>query len=161
MPITRDIVATYRGPGRVVRRILGMGAGETYALTLVMVGCVVVFIAQWPKFARESYLSGEDIYISLYGAFIAMMFMMPLVLYALAGVSHVVARLIGGTGSGYASRVALFWAFLAASPMMLLNGLVAGFIGAGPQMTVTGGLWLLVFLWFWLMGLREAQWGKS
>lgn len=160
MPLTRDIMATYRGPGRVVRRLLGMGARETYALTVVMAGCIVVFIAQWPKFSRESYLSGEDIYIPLYGAFIAMIFMMPLVLYVLAAVSHVIVKMLGGQGSAFASRLVLFWAFLAASPLMLLHGLVAGFIGEGTQMTLTGGLWVGVFLWFWLAGLREVQWGK-
>lgn len=160
MPLTRDIIATYRRPGRVVRRLLDMGTRESYALTIVMAGCVVVFISQWPKFSRESFLSGENIYIPLYGAFIAMMFMMPLVLYALAGMSHVIVRLLGGKGSAYASRLALFWAFLAASPLMLLNGLVAGFIGEGPQLSAVGGLWLLVFMWFWLSGLREAQWGS-
>jgi len=46
---------------------------------------------------------------------------------------------------------------LAASPLVLLHGLVAGFIGPGPGLQGVGLIWLVVFLWFWLSGLRQAQ----
>ncbi|MER3352422.1 MAG: hypothetical protein RLQ73_00450, partial [Hoeflea sp. D1-CHI-28] len=61
----------------------------------------------------------------------------------------------------YGSRLALFWAFLAASPLLLLYGLVAGFIGPGAGLTGVGVGWVAVFLWFWLSNLREAEWGMS
>ncbi|MBC7180364.1 MAG: YIP1 family protein [Roseovarius sp.] len=56
---------------------------------------------------------------------------------------------------------ALFWAFLAASPLILLHGLVAGFVGPGPGLQAVGLLWLLVFLWFWVSGLIEAEWSGA
>jgi hypothetical protein len=50
---------------------------------------------------------------------------------------------------------------LAASPLMLLWGLVAGFIGEGIEMTLTGSLWFVIFAWFWIAGLRQAGWGET
>jgi hypothetical protein len=158
MPVTRDIVATYRGPRRVVRRLLGMGVREDRALVMLVAACVVVFVAQWPRLAREAHLGGQDLNPLLGGALMAWIFIAPLLLYALAFLSHGVARLIGGRGTAYGARLALFWAFLAASPLMLLHGLVAGFIGPGPGLQGVGLIWCGVFLWFWISGLREAEW---
>ena len=58
-------------------------------------------------------------------------------------------------------RSPLFWALLASSPLMLLHGLVAGFIGPGIQLQSVGLVWLAVFLWFWIRGLIAAEGGQS
>lgn len=158
MPVTTDIVATYRGPRRVVRRLLGMGLREDRALAILIAGCAVVFVAQWPRLAREAHLTGQELNPLLGGALLAWIFLAPLMLYALALLSHGLARLVGGRGTAYGARLALFWAFLAASPLILLHGLVAGFIGPGPGLQAVGVIWLAVFGWFWTAGLREAEW---
>jgi hypothetical protein len=160
MPVARDIVATYRGPRRVVRRLLDMGLREDRALAILIAGCAVVFIAQWPRLAREAHLTGQELNPLLGGALLAWIFIAPLMLYALALLSHGIARLVGGQGSAYGARLALFWALLAASPLILLHGLVAGFIGPGPGLQGVGLIWCGVFLWFWLSGLREAEWSR-
>ena len=161
MPVTSDIAATYRGPGRVLRRLLGMGTREDRALVILMAGCVVVFIAQWPRLAREAHLTGQDLYPLLGGTLMAWLFIAPLVFYALAFVSYGLLRALGGRLSGFDARLALFWAFLAASPLILLHGLVAGFIGPGLELKLIGALWLAVFLWFWIAGMRAAGWGDA
>lgn len=161
MPVTRDIAATYRGPRRVMRRLLDMGPREDRALALLMASCVVVFIAQWPRLAREAHLSGEDLYPLLGGTLMAWLFIAPLLLYGIAFVSHLVLRAMGAHGSGFAARLSLFWAFLAASPLILLHGLVAGFIGPGAALNLVGVLWCGIFLWFWISNMREAGWGQE
>ena len=161
MPVASDIVATYRGPRRVMRRLLDMGTREDRALAILMAGCLVVFVGQWPRLAREAHLTDQDLNPMLGGALMAWVFIAPLLLYALATVSHLVARILGGQGSGFGARMALFWAFLAASPLILLHGLTAGFVGPGIELQVVGALWLAIFLWFWTMNLREAEWGKT
>lgn len=157
MAITQDIVATYRGPGKVLRRLLDRGQREDRALAILMAGCLVVFVSQWPVLARRAHLEQTELNPLLGGSLLAWLFIAPLVLYALAALSHVVARALGGQGSQYGARLALFWALLAASPLMLLNGLVGGFIGPGPALTLVGFVWFVLFLWFWLAGLREAE----
>ncbi|WP_435312231.1 YIP1 family protein [Primorskyibacter sedentarius] len=157
MAVTQDIVATYRGPGRVMRRLLSMGQREDRALALVMAGCAVIFVAQLPRLAREAHLTGQELNPLLGGSLLAWVFIAPLMLYALAAASHLVARLIGGRGDWYGARLALFWAILASSPLMLLNGLVAGFLGTGPALSFVGLLWLGVFCWFWARSLWVAE----
>ncbi len=160
MPVTRDIAATYRGPGKVIDRLLSMGAREDRALAIAMAACLVVFVGQWPRLAREAHLTGQELNPMLGGALMGWIFIAPLMLYAIAFVSYLILRALGAQLSGFDARLALFWSFLAASPLILLHGLVAGFIGPGIQLTVVGGIWLAAFLWFWLSGLKTAGWGR-
>ncbi len=161
MPVTTDIVATYRGPGRVVDRLLAMGVREDRALAFLMGFSGLAFVAQLPALSRKAHLTGEPLDMLMGGALLGSVIMLPLLLYVVALVSHWVARLFGGKGTGYGARLALFWALLASSPLVLLNGLVAGFIGEGPALTGVGLLWSGVFLWFWFGGLRRTQWGGA
>ena len=161
MPVTTDIVATYRGPRRVVRRLLDMGQREDRALVILIGACIVVFVAQWPRLAREAHLSEQALNPLLGASLMAWLFIAPLLLYALALLTHGVARLLGGRGSAFGARMALFWAFLAASPLILLHGLVAGFVGPGAGLQLVGLIWCGVFGWFWLSGLYEAEWSRE
>jgi hypothetical protein len=157
MAVTRNITATYRGPGRVVTGLLALGQREDRALAYLMAGCIIVFVAQMPRLAREAHLTGADLNMLMGATLLAWVFIAPLVLYLIAGLSHVVARLFKGRGTHYGARLALFWALLASSPLMLLNGLVAGFIGPGLQLQIAGFLWFACFTWFWLGGLIAAE----
>ena len=158
MPLTADIVATYKGPRRVIARFLAMGPREDRALAILMGGCALAFIAQMPKLAREAHNTGQELNMLLGGALFGLIFIAPLFLYSLSLVSFGVVRVLGGKGDSYGARLALFWALLAASPLMLLNGLTGGFIGPGPELTMVGGIWFALFLWFWFSGLFEAYW---
>ncbi|ETA49861.1 hypothetical protein [Ponticoccus alexandrii] len=156
MSVTTDIAASFRGPGAVLRRIFAQPASEARALAFVMGGCGVMFVARWPALARQAHLQDQDLNMLLGGTLLAVVFFVPLILYALAFLVALVARAMGSAMTGYGSRVALFWALLAASPLMLLNGLVAGFIGPGPALTLVGLLWVVAFALFWIKGLRIA-----
>lgn len=157
MAITRDITATYKGPGRVIARLLSYGQCEDRAIAYLMAGCVVVFIAQMPRLAREAHIAGDDLNMLLGASLMAWIFIAPLALYIIAALSHIIAKLFRGKGTFYGARLALFWALLAASPLMLLWGLVAGFIGPGLELQITGFLWFAIFGWFWLGGLLAAE----
>lgn len=161
MAVTTDIVATYRGPRRVIARLLSMGHREDRLLAFVMFGCAIAFVAQMPRLAREAHLTGQELNMLLGGALLGLVFMAPLALYAMSFVLHLLARVLGGQGEAYRSRLVLFWTLLASSPLLLLNGLVAGFIGPGPALNSVGLLWLAVVLWFWLSGMIEAYWTRT
>lgn len=160
MPFTQDIAATYRRPGKVVRRLVQAGQREDRALAILMGACAILFVAQWPRLSREAHLTGQDINGLLAGALTGWLLFAPLGLYILAWIAHLVARLLRGQGPSFNARMAVFWGLLAATPLALLNGLVAGFIGPGPALTGVGVLWMVVLLWFWIAGLlavyREA-----
>ena len=159
MPFTQDIAATYRGPGRVVRRLARAGQREDRALAILMGACVILFVARWPALARQAHLEGLELDMLLGGTLMATLFLAPLVFYALAYLAHLTARAVGGKGSSYNARLALFWSLLASSPLILLNGLVAGYIGPGIQLTLVGLIWFCVFMWFWIAGMLAVYRG--
>lgn len=159
MAVTSEIVATYRSPGRVMARLMSDGPREDRALAILLGGCVVMFIATWPNASREAFLTGQEPQMLMGARLFAVVFLLPLILYVIALISHGVLRLFGGKTTGYRSRIALFWALLAASPLTLLVGLVGGFIGPGLELQLTGAVWFVTFLWFWMAGLRQAGWG--
>ncbi|OJI94811.1 hypothetical protein LY10_01330 [Planktotalea frisia] len=159
MPATTDIVATYKGPRRAFARILSTGQREDRALMILMVGCTIAFVARWPVLARQAHLEGIELNMLLGGTLMAWLFIAPLVFYGLAALTHLLAKLVRGKGDWYGARIALFWSFLAASPLLLLNGLIEGFVGPGPGLQIVGFLWFAIFIWFWLSGLIEAERG--
>lgn len=158
MAVTRNIKATYKGPGRVVAGLLSMGQREDRALAYLMAGCALMFIGQMPSLAREAHLTGQDLNMMMGGALLGWVFLAPLVFYCIAAVSHIIASvLFRAKGSFYGARLALFWALLAAAPLFLLVGLVAGFLGPELEWKLVGVIWIACLLWFWLGGLIEAE----
>ena len=152
MAITQNITATYRGPGRVVRRLLELGQREDRALAYLMASCALVFIAQLPRLAREAHLTGQDLNMLMGASLMAWIFVAPLLFYVIAFAARGVGRILRGQGTSYGARLALFWALLASSPLILLHGLIAGFVGPGIQLQAVGLIWFMVFMWFWIGG---------
>lgn len=160
MSVLQDMVHAYRSPRAVFRRRVGDGTPrEDRALAVLMFACALVFAAQMPRLARQAHETGEELNMLLGATLLGWLFIMPLVLYALGTISHLIARIVGGKGSPYTARFALFWALLCAAPVWLLWGLVAGFIGPGVQLSLVGLLALVVFILFWSINLREAERG--
>lgn len=156
MAVTDDIVATYRGPRAVMRRLLRGERHEARALAYLLAALVVSFIAQWPALSRAAHLQPEvPLAQRMVAAFLAVLAAIP-AFYLLAALGHLAARAFGGAGDFFSARIALFWALLAVTPLMLLHGLVRAFLGQGPQATLTGVVVFAVFLWFWIAGLRAA-----
>jgi hypothetical protein len=153
-----DILASYRRPGAVIRRRLGSAdRAEARALVTCMLACFLIFVAQWPRLRRQSHLTGQDLDMLLGGALLGWLFIAPLILYAAAGFSHLVARRAGGRGTYTEARMALFWALLAAAPLWLLWGLAAGLAGPGPLLDLVGIVALLAFLGLWAAGLLAVE----
>lgn len=158
MPVAPDILESYRRPKAVMARKLADGVREDRALATVMGASLINFVAQWPAMARAAHFDpATPLDARLGGALLATVFMLPLFAYLLAAVSQLVMRLTGRPISGFAARMALFWAMLANAPLLLLNGLVAGFLGAGPAQWTVGTLTLAGFLYLWIMNLRAAS----
>ena len=129
---------------------------------LLMLGCGLVFVAQWPRLARRAALDDAvPLEALLGGALMAWGVIMPLALYGIAGLSHLVARALGGQGAFFGARLALFWALVAAAPAWLLYGLTAGMIGSGPALSIVGFLAFAAFLFVWLSGWVEVEWPRT
>ena len=139
-----------------MRRILTRGVREDHALMILMIGCLLGFVAQMPRLARVAFEDGVELNALLGAALFGWIFLVPLALYLIAGLAWLIARVFRSGLSGYGARLSLFWALLAASPVLLLRGLVAGFLGAGVQTDIVTTIWIAVLIWFWVSGLRAA-----
>ena len=164
MAVTRNILRTWRGPRPVIRELLSEGRREDRAIAYVMVACILIFVSQWPRLARQAAgfdlpagADAPDLQMTLTYALFAWLIVAPLLLYILAGVTHLLAKIVGGKGSFYSARIALFWSLLATAPALLLYGLLAGFQGPVASTQIIGGLWLFAFVAIWGLSLIEAE----
>ena len=134
MTVSTDMLATWRRPREILRAKLAQGQRDDRALATLMAACLLMFVAQWPGLSRAAHLDPSiPLDARIAGALMATIFLLPPIMYAIAAVSHLVARAFGGKGSFYGARLALFWALLCIAPLMLFHGLVAGFIGQGTN----------------------------
>jgi uncharacterized membrane protein YhaH (DUF805 family) len=162
-------VASYRRPADVFRRRFSQSESEPRVLAYLMGAAAVMFIAQFPAVARRVWYTDPERFTTVPGAYqeavnpeiggalLGTLIFLPLIFYTVAGLVTLVSKLAGRAQRGYDVRLTLFWSLLAASPLALLNGLVAGFIGPGTALSLVGLVWLCVYLWFSTTGLRVAR----
>ena len=157
MSVTQNILRTYTAPRKVMQGILAAGQREDCAIAILAAAVILIFVAQLPRLSREAFVSGQPVDMLIGGALMGWVCIFPIFAYGLAALSHIVARVFGGKGSWYGARIALFWTLLATGPLWLLNGLVAGFLGDGLPLKITGGLLLLAFFGYWALSLSVAE----
>ncbi|MEH6522601.1 YIP1 family protein [Sulfitobacter sp.] len=158
MALTQDIMATYKGPGRVVSRFLAQGRNEVRGLLFLLIAGVLMFVASTPYQAREAQLNPDvPLAARIYWSAFLYVFMMPIFVYLFALVIWCLARVARRQVTGFEIRFTLIWALLASTPVILLMGLTAGFIGTGLQLQIVGYIWIAVFGWFWAAGLLTAD----
>ena len=181
MSVTTDIPRAWLRPRAVMARRLAQGPDEKIAFVYLAVASVLGFVAQLPgliRTSREADPGFEAAIVSeaarvgvaipadladakfealFSGAMMAWIFIVPLLLYILAFASHLVAKLLGGRGTGLRARVALFWSALAVTPVLLLLGLTSGFVGPGPAQSLVATVLLCGFIWIWLNSLYVAE----
>ena len=156
MSLTADILRSYRAPRRVVHRQLKAGRREDRALVYLMSACVLIFIAQWPALSRAAHLDPSVPFDArLGGALMGVLFVLPLVAYAISFLLWLALRLFGPV-ERYGVRLALFWAMLAVSPLMLAQSALSSIVGTGGVVLLFGLGVLAAFLVILVAGLRAA-----
>ena len=157
MAVTRDIVEAHLRPRQVMARLLRMGQREDRVLAMLMGGCIILFMSQWPYRARQAHFTGETLTDYIQHDAVGLIFVLPLLAYGVAALLRLISRIFGAKADYYSARLAMFWALLASSPALVLAGMVKGFIGLGVANSIVGALWLLVFLWVLGNSLIEAE----
>ena len=157
MPVTVDIVESWRRPRAVMARLLARGPSEPFALSFLLLFLLLAFAASSPALMRQA-MAAPDLPLlpRFYAAALGLLATIPL-WYLLAALGHLVARALGGRGSHYGGRLALFWSLLAISPAMLIQGLAQGMVAFGPAANLLGLLVLGGFLALWVAALREVE----
>ena len=159
MSIVRNIMRSYRHPNLVLGGVAVSDAPEARSLAYLMGGCALAFVAQWPVVARQAHIDGEEMNMLLAASLMGWLFIMPLIFYVLALLLTFALKALGTKASAQAMRSGVFWSFFAASPLMLLYGLVAGFIGEGSAKQVVGFLWFAAFVTFAFTAIKAVRKG--
>lgn len=157
MSVTRDILLSHIKPRMVMARLRSMGLREDRALAMLMGGCIVLFMSQWPFRARQAHIEGGTLTDMIQNDLVGIIFVLPLIAYGLAAMLRIISRLFGAKADYYSARLALFWTLLATSPLAILSGLVKAFIGPGMQNNIVGFLYIAFFLWILINSLRESE----
>ncbi|MDP0927193.1 hypothetical protein Q0601_08435 [Paracoccus onubensis] len=146
------ILQSWWSPRLVVRGLADMP--ERVKLVVLMLAMLIFLVAQAPMHARAAELDPSVPFEArMGGSLLAVMFLMPLIAYAIAGFVSLLSRVTPWPLDQGRSRLALFWALLAAAPAVLLAGLVAGLIGQGPALTMTRAFSGIGFLMIWGAGI--------
>lgn len=157
MSLVKSIITSYRDPAPVYQRMWAGGVEERTNLALVMGVCVTGFVSAWPGLSRQAFLTGEPLDQLMGGALLGWVMIAPLLLYVIALMMFFVSRIWRSALNVAQVRRVLFWSLTVASPLMLLHGLVAGFIGVGPAKTVVGFVWAAVVIRTAAIGFRSVK----
>ncbi|MGR3200300.1 MAG: hypothetical protein ACU0DH_16040 [Paracoccus sp. (in: a-proteobacteria)] len=150
--MAQRVLRSWWAPRQVVRGLSDMP--DRVLLIVLMLAMLITLVAQAPGHARAAQLDPSiPMDARIGGAVLGTIFMMPLLSYAMAGLVSVLSRATSWRIDSRRSRVALFWALLAASPATLLAGLVAGLIGPGPELTLTRAIAGAGFFFIWCSGI--------
>lgn len=155
MTLTGAILRTWRAPRATVAALLAQDRHEGRILMYLTVALALVFLAQWPRLARQA-TAEVPLEGLMAGALFGLMFMGPLLAYAVAGVLQVALRLAGPV-EGFAVRLAVFWALLATAPLILAQAALAAVAGPGMLALVSGLAVLAAFAAILGAGLMVAH----
>lgn len=146
------VLKSWIAPRAVVRGVAQMP--ERVKLAVLMAALLIFWIAQAPMNARLVQLDPSVPFEArMGGALLAVMFMMPLLAYAVAELVALLSRVTPWRVTAAQSRLALFWALLAVAPAMLLSGLVSGMIGPGAALSLVQAVTGIGFLVIWGAGI--------
>jgi len=157
MAISSDILRSYRAPRAVLGERLALDRREGRALIYLMLACALIYVAQWPRLARQAHVSDAIPFDGLMvGALFGWLFLAPLFFYAVGALLGLLLRFLRRGADPFAARLALFWALLAISPLVMVQGAIAAVAGPGALALVTGLAVLAAFLAILVAGLRVA-----
>ena len=145
------ILRNYRDPAGVVSHWLGAPMHEGRSLALLMAGCALICVSVVPNVVVNGTAGPTEARIG--AAIFAWLFIAPLAFYLIAIVVQLIRRALGRPGSGYETRLVLFWTVLAAAPLWLLNG--AGMVMPIRAVTLTFGF--IAFTGFFLLAIQNFR----
>ncbi len=160
-----SILLSYRDLRGGMAAFLAQNPRDSQLLVLALLAAVIGFIAGLPNAVVQARtLEAEDPLTAVLSVrLFAALFMTPLMLFTVAALSHLVARMFGGSGTFWSARAALIWAVIVALPLVLLSGMVSGVAALWPGTALgalsagTSVVLSLSFFWIWSQHLAEAE----
>ena len=158
MSLLSDIVAAYKAPTVEMRRHIDNGVREAQTLFFAVLFGGLSFLSLLPDIAKRAHLTDDSLSGLAAAQLIASVFMMPLLMYGIAALSHVILARFGGQGEHIEARRALFWAAVVTAPVMLISALLTTYV---PDLRlITAIITTVVFIWQWFSNLKELEFGN-
>ena len=154
MSVVINISKTYYKPTQMYSKLFAAGASEKENLAYLVGGCVISFVAQWPAQSRQAFINQQPVDELMGAILLSNLFLLPLIFYLVSAIIFIISKIFKSNILGVELRLIIFWSYLAATPILLLVGLVEGFFGKNYQYYTVAGLWLSVFLAFVYSGFR-------
>jgi len=108
-----------------------------------------------PALAKHAFLTNESLSALAAAQFISSVFMMPLLMYGIAAVSHLILKYFGGQGDYIGARRALFWAALVTTPAILLTSIAEVYLS--EISAILSVITTIIFIWQWFSNLKELE----
>jgi len=156
-----DIVGAYGGLRASMRNQMDRGNDEPRLMAYLAFGCFVIFLSFLPRLLATD-LSGTDqsIAAGITVWFFSVMFFLPLMLYAVAAISHLIAKAFGAKGSQHNARHAIAWMLVVLSPVLIVKAMLGSvFISLDMPMAidVLNALLAFAILRIWGAFLAESE----
>lgn len=157
MSLTKNILRSYRAPRVVLRGLIEQGLREPQVLFFGTLACALIYVAQWPGLSRAAVLDPSVTFEQrMGGALFGTIFLLPLILYGVAGVLQIVLRVVRHAVPGLWVRAALFWSLLCVTPLMLVQAALSVMFSSIGVALVFGVGVAAIFAYILIQGLREV-----
>ena len=138
-----------------MKRYLEDGIREEQTLFFAILFGLLSFLSLLPALAKHAFLTNESLSALAAAQFISSVFMMPLLMYGIAAVSHLILKYFGGHGDYIGARRALFWAALVTTPAILLTSIAEAYFS--EISTILSVITTMIFVWQWVSNLKELE----
>lgn len=138
-----------------MKRYLEDGIREEQTLFFAILFGLLSYLSLLPALAKHAFLTNESLSALAAAQFISSVFMMPLLMYGIAAVSHLILKYFGGQGDYIGARRALFWAALVTTPAILLTSIAEAYFS--EISTILSVITTMIFVWQWVSNLKELE----
>ena len=138
-----------------MKRYLEDGIREEQTLFFAILFGLLSFLSLLPALAKHAFLTNESLSALAAAQFMSSVFMMPLLMYGIAAVSHLILKYFGGQGDYIGARRALFWAALVTTPAILLTSIAEAYFS--EISTILSVITTMIFVWQWVSNLKELE----
>ena len=138
-----------------MKRYLEDGIREEQTLFFAILFGLLSFLSLLPALAKHAFLTNESLSALAVAQFISSVLMMPLWMYGIAAVSHLILKYFGGKGDYIGARRALFWAALVTTPAILLTSIAEAYFS--EISTILSVITTMIFVWQWVSNLKELE----
>jgi hypothetical protein len=153
--VLSDIKLAHYKPRQVMKRHLDNGIREEQTLFFAILFGLLSYLSLLPALAKHAFLTNESLSALAAAQFISSVFMMPLLMYGIAAVSHLILKYFGGQGDYIGARRALFWAALVTTPAILLTSIAEVYFS--EISAILSVITTMIFIWQWFSNLKELE----